>query len=182
MNYKVVLLGSVYVGKSSITRKLIYDRFDHHSSSTIGCCYFKKHIIINNQDIILNIYDTAGSQRFNALLPMYTKNAHVILFIYDVTSIESFNRVKVLLKECKDEAILFLVGNKLDLINRVILYEEGKDYAEKNNMTFYECSAYNGEGIMEMFNDIALKLTSHIPLINNNIILDEVKEKQSCCY
>ena len=184
MNYKVVLLGSVYVGKSSITRKFIFDRFNNHTESTIGCCFFKKQMFINNQQIILNIYDTAGSERFNTLLPMYTKNANVIMYVYDVTKVESFNRVKCLVKECQEEACLVLVANKLDLVNRVILYEEGKAYAEYNHMLFFECSAFTGEGIIEMFNAIAAHLieTNKSPIINNHsIIISDIKDK-SCCY
>lgn len=183
-SFKVVLLGGINVGKSSITLKFVQDRFNPNTSSTIGCSFFRKQIMVDKQEIWLNMVDSAGSVRFQSLLPMYVKNAHVVFLVYDITNLESFNRVNSLLSEVTKytDAIIVLVGNKLDLPNRVIMYEEGKSYAYKHNLSFYEVSACTGEGIVDMFNDIAVILAKKSPPVENKTVNLNIEKEKNCCY
>jgi len=182
--YKVVLIGSVFVGKSSIAKNFLHNKFNSQTESTIGCSFFRKQLTINNQTICLDIVDSAGSNRFHTLLPMYIKGAHAVLLVYDITSLESFNKIDYLLSEIKknnNEAIIMLVGNKLDLSNRIIMYEEGKLFAHDHDLLFRECSACTGVNISDIFTEIASILIVKNPPLPKTIVLTPKKEK-SCCY
>lgn len=191
--YKIILLGNVFVGKSSITRKYIYDRFDAETCSTIGASFFSKKLSIDSKEMTLNILDCAGANRFASLLPMYIKGSHGVVLVYDVTNLESFNRILNLLKDVErhsvvrpdssgDNMIIYLIGNKCDLPNRVIMYEEGKAFAYDHDLIFKECSAFTGEGVVELFNDVAHQLIKKFPLPEPKNIKLEPEPLNNCCY
>ncbi len=192
MNYKVVLLGSAFTGKSSMTHRLVYNKFSHQTEATVGASFFKKVINIDGTDIALNLWDSSGSMKFSSLLPMYVKGAHVILFVYDITKLESFNRINTILLDVKrniniEDIIMVLVGNKSDLVKRIVIYEEAKTYAKQNNMLFFECSACTGDNIIELFTEIAnqLLIKKSININNsnlNNVIKLDTQKETNCCY
>ena len=189
-NYKVVLLGNSCVGKSSITHRFVYNQFNSHTESTIGASYFKKKLIVDGKEIYLNVWDTAGaSSRFSPLLPMYIRAAKLLLLVYDITNSESFNKISSILLDVRknmstEDMIVMLVGNKSDMENRMIMYEEGKSYAKQNNLLFMECSACTGENVLEIFNEVASLLVKKFPItpISDSIILKPDKKETSCCY
>lgn len=183
--YKVVLLGTVFVGKSSITHKFIYDNFNPITESTVGASFFKKKLMVDNKEICLNIWDSSGASRFQSLLPMYIKGAKVVLLVYDITNYESFIKIDNILNDINsynDDIVIVLVGNKSDLPNRMVIYEEAKSYALENDLLFYEVSACTGEYIAEMFHAIAeIMSAKNIPK-NNTIILTNTTKDKKCCY
>src|SRR5258708_11166342 len=148
-NYKIVLLGDVNVGKTSITNRYIYDTFDKHTTSTIGASYYRKTVDINYSQKILEIWDTTSSERFNCLLPIYYRNTHAAIIVYDITSLNSYNRCKNLIEDVRnntEDVYIILVGNKSDLIkDRIITYDEGLKYSKDNDIMFIECSAATGD-------------------------------------
>ena len=186
--YKVVLLGTAWVGKSSITRRFIYDSFNYRTESTIGASFFKKKLNIKDTNIILNIWDTSSSSRFSSLLPMYIRNANVVLLVYDITNIESFNKITTILLDLKrhidiNELTIMLVGNKSELTNRMVMYEEGKSFAKDHDLLFMECSACTGENVVEIFNELATAMVKKSPpKIEKNIILTDTVKDKHCCY
>ena len=188
-NYKVVLLGNSFVGKSSMTHRFVYNSFNRQTESTIGASFFKKKLIVDGREIWLNNWDTSGMKKFNTLLPMYVRGSHVLLLIYDITNSESFNDITNILIDVKkhiniEDLIIMLIGNKCELENRMIMYEEGKSYAHQNNLLFMECSACTGENVLEIFNDVASLLVKKFPStpVSDSIILKPVKKETNCCY
>jgi len=182
MNYKIVLLGASFVGKSTIIKQLMYNQFYEKTESTIGCSFFKKKLMVNDKEVWLHIIDTAGSQRFNTLLPMYVKGAHAILFVYDVTNLESFDKIKLLLNDKtiqQSNATMFLIGNKLDL-PRVIDFNEVKSFAKEHLMHHHELTATSYHDVKQLFMTVA-SLLSYPQSIENNVVLTNNK-KTNCCY
>ena len=119
---------------------------------------------VEDKIIILNLWDTAGQERFKSLIPSYIKDSAVAIVCYDVTSRESFLSVEKWIEDAKalreDDVLLILAGNKADLVdNRQVSYEEGKEYADKMNLLFFETSAKSGANIKTLFNELAKKLT-----------------------
>mmetsp|Transcript_3002 Transcript_3002/g.7003 ORF Transcript_3002/g.7003 Transcript_3002/m.7003 type:complete len:165 (+) Transcript_3002:94-588(+) len=87
---KVVLLGSSGVGKSSILRRLVEDKFQDDERATIGA-EFKSHTVdINDRKYVLNIWDTAGQERYGCLQEMYYRGASAAIIVYEASSEESF--------------------------------------------------------------------------------------------
>ena len=154
--YKLIFLGDQSVGKSSILNRFLNDTFVEEYQATIGLDFQSKNVQIDNQDIHLLLYDTAGQEKFRSLIPMYTRDANIILLVYDITSKESYNSLSQWLKDLTNininEVILCVIGNKIDLNEkREVEYEEGKKFAEEHDFIFNEISAKTGEGFSELF-------------------------------
>ena len=73
IDVKVVMLGNVAVGKSSLLKRFLSQRFDEKQETTIGASFFAKILTINGQNIKFQIWDTAGQEKYRALAPMYYK-------------------------------------------------------------------------------------------------------------
>jgi Ras-related protein Rab-6A len=154
--YKLIFLGDQGVGKSCILNRFLNDSFTEDYQATIGLDFQSKNIQIENQDIHLLLYDTAGQEKFRSLIPMYTRDANIILLVYDITNRDSFNHLPEWLKDLTninlDEVILAVVANKIDLAEkRDITLEEGKKFAEEHNFVFQEISAKTGSGFSDLF-------------------------------
>ena len=134
--YKLIFLGDQSVGKSCILNRFMNDTFTEEYQATIGLDFQSKNVQIDNQDIHLLLYDTAGQEKFRSLIPMYTRDANIILLVYDISSKDSFA----------------VVGNKTDLDDRrEVNSDEGENFAKEQNFIFAEVSAKTGEGFSELF-------------------------------
>ena len=154
--YKLIFLGDQSVGKSCILNRFLNDTFIEDYQATIGLDFQSKNVQIDNQDIHLLLYDTAGQEKFRSLIPMYTRDANIILLVYDITNKESFENLSLWLKDLTninfDEAIICIVANKIDLNEkRVVNLEEGEKFAEEHDFIFQEISAKTGEGFSDLF-------------------------------
>lgn len=118
--------------------------------------------------IKFELWDTAGQERFNALTPMYFRNAHAAIVVYDVTDPATLEKAKSWIKELKTQAksdiVIALTGNKTDLraSESNDLKENARSYARDNNLLFFETSAKTGSNITEMFTDVARYLPAYI--------------------
>lgn len=162
--YKIVFLGNQSVGKTSIIHRFIYDSFDDSYQATIGIDFMSQKMYVEDKIIILNLWDTAGQERFKSLIPSYIKDSAVAIVCYDVTSRESFDSVEKWIEDAKalrdDDVLLILAGNKADMVDRrQVSTEEGREYANKMNLLFFETSAKVGTNIKTLFNELAKKLT-----------------------
>ena len=154
--YKLIFLGDQGVGKSCILNRFMNDTFTEEYQATIGLDFQSKNVQIDNQDIHLLLYDTAGQEKFRSLIPMYTRDANIILLVYEVTSKDSFLHLNHWLNDLttvkKDEVIFVVVGNKTDLEDkREVSREEGEQFAKDNDYLFAEVSAKYGEGFEDLF-------------------------------
>jgi len=153
---KFIIVGDSSVGKSNILLRFSRNTFDPGHQATLGIEFANKHLIYNNTDYLIQIWDTAGQENFRSVTRAYYKASAVAMVVYDITKEESFEHIQTWLKDCKELAprtvLLVLVGNKSDLEEqRVISKERGEDLAKENNMMFFETSALNGNGIEEAF-------------------------------
>ena len=198
--YKLIFLGDQSVGKSCILNRFMNDTFTEEYQATIGLDFQSKNVQIDNQDIHLLLYDTAGQEKFRSLIPMYTRDANIILLVYDICSKDSFNHLSDWLNDLtninKDDVIFAVVGNKIDLEDkREVTKEEGSNYAKEHDFIFAEVSAKSGDGFSELFyknlfEKIRIKFrpggqqpTSEVKDIRYNIEQDAKKNetKKKCC-
>ena len=160
---KIVLLGDVSVGKTSIASRYCKNSFNDHHINTIGGAYQQQKVVLSNGSMVkLHIWDTSGQERFRAMTNLYYRDAQVAILTYDITSESSFQGIEFWIEELKykvenENMLLYLVGNKSDVSNeeRKISKEKGKKFAEDNNMIFFETSAKTGEGVKELFVNVA---------------------------
>ena len=162
---KVVLVGESGVGKTSIINQFAKGVFNQDLMSTNGAMFttIKKEFKDSNgrsKLISFEIWDTAGQEKYRSLAKMFFKEASVGLIIYDITSLKSFEEIKkywlALVKEnAPKNLILYIVGNKSDLIGKEVVKEEiAREYAKSENVNFYLTSAKDRIGIDELFTEI----------------------------
>ena len=160
-NLKVVLVGDTKVGKSCVLSRFVQGTFDRNMPATIGAAFLTKVITTSSGPVRLQLWDTAGQEKFRSLAPMYYRSSSVALMVYDVTSKESLDSLDDWATEISDKAphnIKFVViGNKSDMTeSRVVSTEEGKIVAQQLHATLFgETSAKTGDGINEIFSKIA---------------------------
>ena len=160
---KVVLLGDSGVGKTCIISRYISGAFDHNSPSTNGASYASK--ILNfenlNRTISLDIWDTAGQEKYKSLTKFFYKDAAVAILVYDITQKESFANMKNYWYEQLQEfgskkIILGVAGNKCDMYDKEEVSEaDAREFAEKVGAFFEITSAKNNTGITDLFMNAA---------------------------
>jgi len=153
VRYKLVFVGDVGVGKTSIMNRFITDQFSEEYDSTIGVDFATKTIEYKENSLKLQMWDSAGLERYRALIPSYVRGASIIFIIYDISSKESFNNLNTWINFIKqvntDNSMIVLCGNKTDL-ERKVTTKEGQILANKEKMLFFEVSAKNGENVTKM--------------------------------
>ena len=192
--YKILLLGDSTVGKTCFLLRYCDKRFQEAHLSTIGLDYRLKSMTLKNgKNIKLQIWDTAGQDRFRAITKNYYKGANGIILIYDITNLQSYENVKNWISQIKEEAnpnvLIYLAGNKIDVgeEERVVKTEEGQKIADELNLPFYETSAKNGVNVNEIFEDILEKIDEVYSKIEvsktekkNKLYTGEKKTKKCC--
>ncbi|OMJ77280.1 hypothetical protein SteCoe_23148 [Stentor coeruleus] len=162
-NYKVILLGDGGVGKSSMIQKYVYNKFSIHTSPTIGVVNTTKIVTVDDQKILLNIWDTAGQEKYRSMLSSFFKGCRAAILVYDITNDHSFKSLDYWLKQVKDmsgDSVKFLlIGNKADLeSSRTVTQKVGLEMARVNNMLFMETSCVSNYNIERAFQEIAESL------------------------
>ena len=198
---KVVLLGDSGVGKTCIISRYISGAFDQNSPTTNGASYASKIITLDNvaKTISLDIWDTAGQEKYKSLTKFFYKDAKVAILVYDITQKESYNNLKNYwyeqLKEFGSKDIVIgIAGNKCDMYEKEEVSEnEAKKFAEEIGAFFEITSAKNNTGINDLFMHASLRLFD--PNFKNNVgnenkesegnvkldSNDGKKEKRRCC-
>ncbi|KAL4312485.1 hypothetical protein GQ457_01G041920 [Hibiscus cannabinus] len=157
--FKLVLIGDAAVGKSNLLTRFTKNEFSLESKSTIGVEFATRNVHINNKVIKAQIWDTAGQERYRAITSAYYRGAVGALLVYDVTRSVTFENVRRWLKELRDHAdaniVIMLVGNKSDLRHlRAVSIEDGKAFAEKENIYFMETSALESVNVEIAFTEV----------------------------
>ena len=153
---KIILTGESGVGKTCIINQYINQRFDTAFLSTIGTDKSLKEIKVKDKILKLEIWDTAGQEKYRSINKIFMKDTQIAILVYDITDKESFEKLNYWYDTIKDnnkEKVLYcVVGNKNDRYEeRNVEEEEGKKFANDNNMLFFESSAMDYESIEKIF-------------------------------
>ena len=183
---RVVLIGDPSVGKTSILSQLVDRKFDPCEESTIGANYQIYIEEVDGVKVEIQIWDTAGQEKFKSLGPIYFRNALGAIAVYDVTMPNSFDHVEEWLDSfCSvvgTNAVMFVVGNKIDKEeDRKISFEDAKTWAEKRGCIACETSAKTGEGVEPLFTMLAKELLKGRQTTSVKQPALEIVEKKSCC-
>ena len=184
---KALLLGDSNVGKTLLIGKFIDNEFSENTLNTIGLDLQCTSLVINKKKINLQIWDTAGQEKYKSMTTSYYRGVNIIFIVYDVTNQESFNHVKNWISDidkfARINVMKVLVGNKIDLNNkRVISNEEGKKLSHQFKIKFFETSAKSSEGVKEMFESVCKDYTkNNEKRPSENISLDNMKVKKQNC-
>lgn len=156
----VIIVGDASVGKSSIVAKYVDDYFNRDHLATIGVDFKVKNVSRSGKDVQLNIWDTGGQERFKSITKSYYNGAHGIVIVYDCTCEESFRNVgkwlQTVEESASDDIVRVLVANKADKDEFQVPMETGMDYADENNLHFFEWSAKTGLNIHDIFEKVSI--------------------------
>jgi small GTP-binding protein len=164
----MLIIGDSAVGKSCLLLRFAENKFTENFVMTIGIDFKVRHVEIDDAKVKLQIWDTAGQEKFRTITKAYYRGAHGILLVYDVTSIESFNQTRQWMQSIQenmlDPVAVIFVGNKCDA-ERTVSKEEAQDLANEFNVEYFETSAKTGEGVDQTFVRLA------------KLILDQQRER-----
>ncbi|CAN6481435.1 unnamed protein product [Victoria cruziana] len=190
INAKLVLLGDMGAGKSSLVLRFVKGQF-FEFQSTIGAAFFSQTLAVNDRTIKFEIWDTAGQERYHSLAPMYYRGAAAAIIVFDITNSDSFSRAKKWVQELQKQGnpsmVMALAGNKADLADkRKVTQEEARAYAEENGLFFIETSAKAATNVNEIFHEIAKRLPRAQPAQNapGMVLVDRPGEQPrtgTCC-
>ncbi|KAJ5069994.1 small g-protein ras2 [Anaeramoeba ignava] len=163
LKLKFGVFGKGSVGKTSIIKRLIYDRFvdDYDPANEWE---FLKKIIVDDKEIMINILDTEGEDEYSTIIESWIKFSQGFILVYSVIDRDSFKKINFWNEKIQnflknENYPKILVGNKNDLITeKQVSTEEGKELANKLNCKFIETSAKNGENIKQLFYESCILL------------------------
>ena len=164
---KVVVIGDVFVGKTSLLLRYKLNMFSDDVKSTLGYDSYEQEVSLSDgRTMKLWIWDTAGSERFRGTVSLYYKNAKAIIVVFDMTNRGSFDKVDFWKDEidnyAEKETVRVLVGNKNDLVEqRTVMKEEAQALSKKLGFDFYiETSAKveSDPSVRKLFDTVAEKI------------------------
>ncbi|XP_006158931.1 ras-related protein Rab-24 isoform X1 [Tupaia chinensis] len=174
VDVKVVMLGKEYVGKTSLVERYVHDRFlVGPYQNTIGAAFVAKVMSVGDRTVTLGIWDTAGSERYEAMSRIYYRGAKAAIVCYDLTDSSSFERAKFWVKELRsleEGCQIYLCGTKSDLLEedrrrRRVDFHDVQDYADSVRLPsllftdikaqLFETSSKTGQSVDELFQKVA---------------------------
>ena len=199
--FKIVLIGNISVGKSSIIKRFVNNEFDEEYVCTIGTELSKKSLLVSqNKMLELFIWDTCGQEKYRSITRQYYAKAHTILLVFDLTSEKAFDDLQSWYEEALEyindaKCMFFLLGNKSDLKEEIKINEEDiRAFMKKNQKIkqYFEVSALNGHNIDLSFDKIGNHLLSTYEFekinmdVYKNLYLkiktnDNDANKEKCC-
>ena len=154
--FKVILLGNSGVGKTNLINTSVGKAFQELYASTSTGTNEEKRIKIGEEQIILNLWDTAGQETYKSVTKIFIKGAQIVIFVYDITDAQSFKDLDDWIKICKEfneqDYTCGIAGNKRDLyLNEKIDEQKAREYAEEKKIPFQLVSAKESPESFEIF-------------------------------
>jgi Ras-related protein Rab-7A len=169
MSLKIIIIGDSCVGKTSLLKRYVNNTFLESYKATIGVDFLTKNIKINKKIISLQLWDTAGNERFHTLSNAFYRGADACIIVFDLTNIISFNN----LERWMDEFLVYsnvsdpnnypfiIIGNKSDLINetnRAISDKYIQKFCQNKNVKYFEVSTKLNTNINHAFSYLVNRL------------------------
>jgi small GTP-binding protein len=174
LNFKIIVIGNVGVGKSCLSLKATKGIFIEEYTSTVGFEFYCFNVKINDKIVKLQIWDTCGQEAYRSLIMNFYRNASLAIIVYSIEDLESFKDINIWLKQVRTygstSCKVFLIGNKIDSNSREVSYEQGLKC--KNDFFFdgfMETSAKDGINTRELFVNCATILYEENEHLNEQL-------------
>lgn len=160
-NFKVCIIGEEGVGKTAILNRYVTGSFVANYKPTVAASFMSAHEIVGDHTVTLNIWDTAGQEKYQSMMPLYLRNVDCIILVFDVTKPSSATYVERWLENelpnVKPTPLLFVCGNKMDQQQTFSTQSIENAMKEKNIPTFFT-SSLNGLNIAAVFSAVGAAL------------------------
>jgi len=161
--FKYIIVGDTAVGKSCLLLQFTDKRFTPVHDLTIGVEFGSRTLTIDGNQVKLQIWDTAGQEKFRSITRSYYRGAAGALLVYDITRRDTYDHLTSWLEDCRkysnQNLTIMLVGNKSDLeTKREVSKEEGEAFAKKHDLFFLETSAKTAFNVESAFLETARKI------------------------
>ena len=182
---KVILIGDTSVGKTSIIERMIKDVFNPSEIRATTSFAISTYKGPDPEDPEVQIWDTAGMEKYRSVNRTYYRDAAAALLVFDLSNRLSFENAKGVWKTdfescCPGNTFMFLIGNKCDLADAIeVTEEEARNWANGNNINYFETSAMTGEGVSEMRTAL-MKMLPRCQNITYDVPVREQK-RRFCC-
>ena len=147
----MTVVGDEGVGKSSFVQRFHSDVFRSDMPSTIGVEFVSRHVTLDDRIHKLQCWDTTGKERFRTIITSYLRGAHGFFILYSVTDEMSFRNLPYwfnVIEKHSSSKPMIIVGCKADLEDeRVVSYEEARDFADKRGALLVEVSSKDSTNI-----------------------------------
>lgn len=170
--YRLILIGDSTVGKSSLLKYFTEGKTAEISDPTVGVDFYARMVELRpGFRVKLQLWDTAGQEKFRSITRSYYRNSVGVLLVYDVSNRQSFKNIQSWLTEAQanvggpnpGQCVFQLVGHKADMESeRQVQYEEGEYFAKHHRMTYIETSAISGENVYDAFMMLAHEVNARI--------------------
>lgn len=163
VSIKCVLLGNADVGKSCLVERFLRHQWKNDTAPTIGTAFGVKTLTVSvygqSYTHTMGVWDTAGSERYYSMTQHYFNGTHAAIVCFDLTDLASWEKVTFWVKELRkveEEAVITLVGTKLDLLTdgkqkRCVSKEVVAAYAKTIGASVYDSSALIGQNVEQAF-------------------------------
>ena len=187
---RVVLIGDAFVGKTALIQRFISKEIQQNYDETVGAAFHSFTTTVNGQQENIQVWDTAGQEKYRSLGPVYYRNASSAILVFDVTERSSFNDLEEWINTFRSAAgdgpPIVIVGNKVDLEeSKVVEEQEATTFAEKHDLTLFFTSAKTGYNVDFLFQKISSLAVEYARKPSNTSVarITEKKEKNrsSCC-
>ncbi|XP_059531978.1 ras-related protein Rab-36 isoform X1 [Myotis daubentonii] len=160
---KAVVVGDLHVGKTSLIHRFCKNVFDHDYKATIGVDFEIERFEIAGMPYSLQIWDTAGQEKFKCIASAYYRGAQVIITAFDLTDVQTLEHTRRWLEDALREnepgsCFIFLVGTKKDLLSRAACEQaegEAVHLANELQAEYWSVSAKTGENVSAFFSRVA---------------------------
>jgi small GTP-binding protein len=183
---RIVFCGETRVGKSSIIQRFAKNSFSEVAPTVAGA-FHSAIVSYDESRVSLELWDTAGSERYHSVIPSFFRNASAVVIVYDITKRETFERltwwIDFTRTNSPSDALIFLVGNKIDLYHdRTVTFDEGKKYSDDNHCAaLTETSAKTEEGIATLFALLAASPGNGCVEVPCSAHVIELHTRSHCC-
>lgn len=158
LRYKVAMIGDGNVGKTTLLRRFATGMFQESRIMTIGVDFQTVNVKSGDLSFKLTIWDLAGQDRFASFRENFYRGARAVAMVFDVTDRQSFEDLPRWRQEAQtvvDHNRFLVVGNKIDMPNRMVETAESKQYAALIKAAYLETSAKTGDGVSRLFELLA---------------------------
>ena len=183
---KIILIGDISVGKTSIINSLLGQKFNEEYEPSIGVDFFSKTLKYKNKSIKLQIWDSAGQEKFKSLIPNYIRGASLVILVYDISNKKSFDNLNSWIEFVNnyENAKIVICGNKIDLKDkREVSTEEAEKFSEEKKLDFFEVSAKEETNLVKMLFSSIISLPFFVSLIqegkSKELLIEELEKENS---